>query len=163
MIAKNDKNLLKWVRNNIVDFMDKNDKSGLKWSSSRYEAKDYLLSIPKKERVQEYGFYSATEVFCLVEEFDDIKLCLESGLISINACRQIYEWNSEIGRENWNMDDVEDVLYSDFGCSISGNFLYNTIKHLIDLGVMESFKSDGKGDLLFRLTEKGEMVLKDVY
>ncbi len=47
MIRKNDKHLLHWVYENIIDFTNKDDKSGLRWTSSRYEAKNICFQFLK--------------------------------------------------------------------------------------------------------------------
>ena len=122
-----------------------------------------MLSIPKRNRVQKYGFYSLTDYFCLVESSDDIKYCLENDLISKETCSQIYKWNKQIRREKWNMEDIEDILCKNFRNCMSRNFFYSNIKNLIELGVIEFVSYDAENGRLLRVTEKGEMVLKEVY
>ena len=56
MIRKTDKNLLKWIHDNIINFEDENDFSGLTWNSTHEDAKKFLHSIPQKERVQKFGY-----------------------------------------------------------------------------------------------------------
>ena len=58
MIRKSNKNLLNWIYEYIIDFTDEKDVSGLTWTSTHDEALKFLHSIPQKERVQRYGFYS---------------------------------------------------------------------------------------------------------
>ena len=58
VILKRDRKLLYWIHNNIVDFTDENDESGLSWDSTHKEALKFMQSISKKDRVQKYGFYS---------------------------------------------------------------------------------------------------------
>ena len=63
-------------------------------------------------------------------DFDDIEACLKNRTISERSCSSIYRWNSEKGRENWNMEDVKEALglgtmeYRSF----KHNYLYNTLK-----------------------------------
>ena len=58
---------------------------------------------------------------------------LKMDIISEKTCKMIYTWNSEVGRENWDMDDVMHALYPAFGRHISRNFFYAAIKELVDL------------------------------
>ena len=163
MIRKTDKDLLKWVYDNIVNFEDENDDSGLTWNSTREDAKKFLYSIPKKERVQKFGFYSTKSHFIFVVDFTDIKYCLKYGLISEKSCKPIYRWNSEVGRENWDMDDVREVL-EPRPKGYRGNrqnFLYNTLKNLIELGVIECINPEVKTGKMFKLTQKGERILEE--
>ena len=164
MIRKIDRNLLKWIQENITDFEDKNDESGLSWDSTHKDALEFLHSIPKKERVQKFGFYSSRIHFFLVEDFDDIKYCLKKGLLSEKTCSIIYQWNREVGRENWNMDDVNELLNPKVRGyrSRTKNFLYSTLEQLMDLGVMECVNPEVETGKLFKLTEKGERILKEI-
>ena len=94
-----------------------------------------------------------------MDEFDDIKEGLQKGALSEKTCKMIYTWNSEIGRENWDMDDVMYALYPALGRHISRNFFYATIKNLVDLGVMECVNPETEHGRMYIITEKGERVL----
>ena len=61
------------------------------------------------------------------------------------------------------MEDIEDILCKDFRNCMNRNFFYSNIKNLIELGVIEFVSYDAENGRLFRVTEKGEMVLKEVY
>ena len=164
MIRKNSKNLIEWVYENIVDFTDENDTSTLTWNSTQKDARRFLQSIPQKERVQKYGFFSSRSHFFLVESFDDVKLVLEKGFISELTCQKIYRWNSEIERENWNMTDVKGVLYPD---SVSDDgtdekFLSNMMLKLLNVGILEYVNTEEVPGKIFRLTEKGEDIFGDI-
>ena len=158
MIKKTDSSLLNWIYKHVVDFTLENDESGLTWNSSNQEALSFMNQIPKKEKVQKYGIYAAQSHLFVVDEFDDVKVGLEEGVLSEKTCRMIYTWNSEVGRENWDMDDVRFVLYPIFGRSMQRNYLYAALKDLIDLGVLECVNPKEKHDT-FRLTKKGKRVL----
>ena len=164
MIRKNNKNLIEWVYENIVDFTDENDTSTLTWNSTQKDALRFLQSIPQKERVQKYGFFSSRSHFFLVDSFDDVKLVLEKGFISELTCQKIYRWNSEIERENWNMTDVKGVLYPD---SVSDDgtdekFLSNMMLKLLNVGILEYVNTEEVPGKIFRLTEKGEDIFGDI-
>ena len=164
MIRKNSKNLIEWVYENIVDFTDENDTSTLTWNSTQKDARKFLQSIPQKERVQKYGFFSSRSHFFLVDSFDDVKLVLEKGFISELTCQKIYRWNSEIERENWNMTDVRGVLYPD---SVSDDgtdekFLSNMMLKLLNVGILEYVNTEEVPGKIFRLTEKGEDIFGDI-
>lgn len=164
MIRKNSKNLIEWVYENIVDFTDENDTSTLTWNSTQKDARKFLQSIPQKERVQKYGFFSSRSHFFLVDSFDDVKLVLEKGFISELTCQKIYRWNSEIERENWNMTDVKGVLYPD---SVSDDgtdekFLSNMMLKLLNVGILEYVNTEEVPGKIFRLTEKGEDIFGDI-
>lgn len=164
MIRKNSKNLIEWVYENIVDFTDENDTSTLTWNSTQKDARKFLQSIPQKERVQKYGFFSSRSHFFLVDSFDDVKLVLERGFISELTCQKIYRWNSEIERENWNMTDVKGVLYPD---SVSDDgtdekFLSNMMLKLLNVGILEYVNIEEVPGKIFRLTEKGEDIFGDI-
>lgn len=164
MIRKNSKNLIEWVYENIVDFTDENDTSTLTWNSTQKDARKFLQSIPQKERVQKYGFFSSRSHFFLVDSFDDVKLVLERGFISELTCQKIYRWNSEIERENWNMTDVKGVLYPD---SVSDDgtdekFLSNMMLKLLNVGILEYVNTEEVPGKIFRLTEKGEDIFGDI-
>ena len=164
MIRKNSKNLIEWVYENIVDFTDENDTSTLTWNSTQKDARQFLQSIPQKERVQKYGFFSSRSHFFLVDSFDDVKLVLEKGFISELTCQKIYRWNSEIERENWNMTDVKGVLYPD---SVSDDgtdekFLSNMMLKLLNVGILEYVNTEEVPGKIFRLTEKGEDIFGDI-
>ena len=94
-----------------------------------------------------------------MDEFEDIEEGLKRGLISEKTCKLIHSWNKEIGRENWDMDDVMYALYPAFGRHISRNFLYAAIKNLVDLGVMEYVNPEKEHGRMYIITEKGERVL----
>ncbi len=164
MIRKKDRNVLDWIHRYVVDFDDENDESGLSWESTHEDALKFLHSIPIKERVQKFGFYSTNGYFLRVEDFDDIAVCLKKGFISKNTCKIIYQWNSKIGNEKWNMDDVDRVLNPNVRTyrSRTQNFLYNTLQQLIDMEVMECINPEVKTGRLYRLTDKGERILNDI-
>ena len=88
-----------------------------------------------------------------------LKRGLENGLISEKTCKMIYTWNSEVGRENWDMDDVMHALYPAFGRHISRNFFYAAIKELVDLGVIACVNPKEVHGRMYIITEKGERVL----
>ncbi|WP_405287269.1 hypothetical protein [Methanobrevibacter sp.] len=159
MIHKTDSSLLNWIYKYVVDFTLENDKSGLTWNSTNKETLSFMSSIPKKEKVQKYGIYAAKSYLFSVIEFDDLKEGLENGLISEKTCKMIYTWNSEVERENWDMDDVMHALYPAFGRHISRNFLYASIKELVDLGVIECVNPKEVHGRMYIITEKGERVL----
>ena len=159
MIRKSNKNLLNWIYEYIIDFTDEKDVSGLTWTSTHDEALKFLHSIPQKERVQRYGFYSSHSIFFLVDSLDEIIEVLKNGFISQRTCNIIYNWNLEVGRENWDMDDVMYALYPALGRHISRNFFYATIKNLVDLGVMECVNPETEHGRMYIITEKGERVL----
>ncbi len=115
--------------------------------------------IPKKVKVQKYGVYACQSYLFVVDEFDDLEEGLKRGLISEKICKQIYTWNSEVGRDNWDMDDVMHVLYPAFGRHISRNFFYAAIKELVDLGVIECVNPNEIHGRMYIITEKGERVL----
>ena len=164
MIRKNNKNLLDWIYENIIDFTDENDTSTLTWQSTQKDALRFLQDIPQKERVQKYGFFSCRSHFFLVESFDDIRKVLERGFISEMTCQKIYRWNSEVARENWDMDDVKRVLYPNDALDdgIEQKFLSNTMLKLIKLGLLESVNTEEEHGRLFRLTDKGEEIFGDI-
>lgn len=164
MIRKNSKNLIEWVYKNIVDFTDENDTSTLTWNSTQKDALKFLHSIPQKERVQKYGFFSCHSHFFLVESFDDIKEVLERGFISELTCKKIYRWNSEVERENWNMTDVRGVLYPDAALDdgTEEKFLSNMMLRLLNEGLLEYVNIEKEHKKMFILTEKGEDVFGDI-
>ena len=86
MIRKSNKNLLNWIYEYIIDFTDEKDVSGLTWTSTHDEALKFLHSIPQKERVQRYGFYSSHSIFFLVDSLDEITEVLKNGFISQRTC-----------------------------------------------------------------------------
>ena len=159
MIRKTDSSLLNWIYKHVVDFTDENDKSGLTWNSTNDEALRFMNRIPKKVKVQKYGVYAGKSYLFVVDEFDDLEEGLKRGLISEKTCRLIHTWNKEVGRENWDMDDVMYALYPAFGRHISRNFLYANIKNLVDLGVMECVNPEKEHGRMYIITEKGERVL----
>ena len=162
MIKKTDSSLLNWICKHVVDFTLEDDTSGLSWESTNKEALSFIKCIPKKEKVQKYGIYAGKNYLFVVDEFDDIKEGLEEGVISKKTCKMIYTWNSEIGRENWDMDDVMMALYPPFGRSMGRNYLYMKLKELVDLGVMECITPERKTRRVYRITEKGDDVLMKV-
>lgn len=161
MIRKTDRNLLKWIHDNIIDFEDENDFSGLTWNSTHEDAKKFLHSIPQKERVQKFGFYSTNSHFILVEDFEDIEVCLKNKSISQRSCSSIYRWNSEKGRENWNMEDVKEALgLGTMEYKITKhNYLYNTLRQLLDMELIECVNPEVKTGRMYKITEKGERIL----
>lgn len=159
MIKKTDSSLLNWIYKHVVDFTLDDDISGLSWNSTNKEALSFINCIPKKEKVQKYGIYAGKSYLFVVDEFDDIKEGLEEGVISKKTCKMIYTWNSEVGRENWNMDDVMKALYPPFGKPIRRNYLYMTLKELVDFGVIECINPEEIHGRMYIITEKGERVL----
>ena len=164
MIRKNSKNLIEWVYENIVDFTDENDTSTLTWNSTQEDARRFLQSIPQKERVQKYGFFSCRSHFFLVESFDDVRQVLEKGFISEMTCEKIYRWDSEVERENWNMTDVRGVLYPDttLDDATEEKFLSNIMLRLLNAGLLEYVNIEEEHKKMFILTEKGEDVFGDI-
>ena len=159
MIKKTDSSLLNWIYKHVVDFTLENDESGLSWNSTNQEALSFMNKIPKKEKVQKYGVYAAKSYLFVVDEFDDVKEGLEKGVLSEKTCKMIHTWNSEVGRENWDMDDVMYALYPAFGRHISRNFFYAAMKDLVDLGVIECVNPKEIHGRMYIITEKGERVL----
>ena len=162
MIKKTDSSLLNWIYKHVIDFTLEDDESGLSWESTNKEALSFINCIPKKEKVQKYGIYAGRSYLFAVDEFDDIKEGLEEGVISKKTCKMIYTWNSEIGRENWNMDDVMMALYPPFGKPVRRNYLYTALKELVDLEVIECLTPERKTGRVYRITKKGDMVLMEV-
>lgn len=162
MIQKSDKNLLKWIYEYIIDFTDENDTSGLTWESSHKEALKFLHSIPKKERVQKYGYNSTRFHFYLADSIEDIKEGIEKGFISEETCKLVHRWNLAAGRENWDMDDVKSAFYPNFNYGKKQKFVSNTLKLLKELGLIECINPEAKHGKLFRLTEKGEEIFGEI-
>ena len=162
MIRKTDNDLLKWIHDNIIDFEDENDCSGLTWNSTKEDAKKFLHSIPQKERVQRFGFYSTNSYFILVEYFDDIEACLKNGSLSKRSCSSIYRWNSEKGRDNWNMDDVKEVLNPGIVeyKSSEQNYFRDTLNQLLEMGLLKRINPEVKTEMDLRVTEKGKRILE---
>ncbi len=164
MIRKTNKNLLNWIYEYIIDFTDENDTSGLTWTSTHDDALKFLHSIPQKERVQRYGFYSGHSIFFLVDSLDEITEVLKSGFISKRTCNVIYNWNLDAGRENWNMVDVNAIFLQD---EISNNrtkqkYISNPLNKLKELGLVECINPEAKRGKLYRLTEKGEEIFGEI-
>ena len=164
MIRKNNKDLLNWIYQYVLDFTDENDTSPLTWESTQEDALRFLHSIPQKERVQEYGFFSSRSHFFLVKTFDDIEEGLQKGFISELTCKKIYRWNSEVECENWNMSDVNKVLYPEIALDdgIKQKFVSNTFLQLKKLGLIECVNPEAKHGKLYRLTEKGVEIFGDI-
>lgn len=163
MIRKRDKNLLNWIYEHVIDFTDENDTSGLTWESTPKEGMKFLHSIPRKERVQKYGFYSTKSYFYLVDSFDDIKYGLENELISRETCRIIHRWNLDAGCENWDMEDVKEVL-NPKARPVGGSqkFVSNTLSLLKELNLIECVNPEAKSGKLYRLTKKGEEIFGEI-
>ena len=141
MIRKSNKNLLNWIYEYIIDFTDEKDVSGLTWTSTHDEALKFLHSIPQKERVQRYGFYS-----------------------SHSTCNIIYNWNLEVGRENWDMIDIKAMSLQE-GMewnSTKQTYVSNPLNRLEELGLVECVNPEVKRGKLYRLTEKGEEIFGDI-
>ena len=164
MIRKTNKHLLNWIYEYILDFTDENDTSTLTWESTQEEALRFLQSIPQKERVQKYGFFSSRSHFFLVDSFDDIREVLLRGFISEQTCKQIYRWNSEVEREDWDMRDVRKVLHPEvvLDDGINQKYVSNPLRHLKELGLIECVNPEVEHGKLFRLTEKGEDIFGDM-
>lgn len=162
MIRKTDKNLLKWIHGNIINFEDENDESGLSWNSTNEDAKKFLHSIPQKERVQKFGFYSTNSHFILIKDFDDIETCLKNGSISKRSCSSIYRWNSEKGLTNWDMDDVKEVLSPKIieYKSSEQNYFRETLKQFLEMGLLENINPEVKTDIIYKVTEKGKRIIE---
>lgn len=111
MISKNSEHLIEWVYDYILDFTDENDTSGLTWESTPQEVRKFLNTIPRKEKVMKYGFYSGRLHYFLVVDFDDIKEGVKKGYLSVNVCRDICNLNRYAGHQNWSMFDVKALLY----------------------------------------------------
>ena len=159
MIEKTSDSLLNWIYKNVVHFTDEDDKSGLSWNSTNKEALRFVNTIPRKDRVQKYGIYSGKTHLFVVVEFDDIEQGLEEGLLSEETCEMIYQWNSEVGNEKWDMRDVRAILYPALGMYVPRNSLYATLKRLVDYGVLECVDPKDEHEKLYRLTKKGKRVL----
>ena len=159
MIKKTDSSLMNWIYKHVVDFTLEDNESGLSWESTNKEALSFMHQIPKKEKVQKYGVYAAQSYLFAVDEFDDVKEGLEKGVLSEKTCKMIYTWNSEVGRENWDMDDVMKALYPPFGRPIRRNYFYATMRELVDLGVIECVNPEVEHGRMYIITEKGERVL----
>ena len=159
MIKKTDSSLLNWIYKHVVDFTSENDKSGLTWNSTNTEALWFMNRIPKKVKVQKYWVYAGQSYLFVVDEIYDLEEGLKRGLISEKIYKQIYTWNSEVGRDNWDMDDVMHALYPAFGRHISRNFFYAAIKELVDLGVIECVNPNEIHGRMYIITEKGEREL----
>ena len=112
MIRKNSKDLLEWIYEHVTDFTAENDESGLSWESTYEDARSFLASIPRKEKVQKYGIYASRLHFYEVVDFADIEDGIRKGYLSEVVCREIYRGNKKVGRENWNMHDVRAVMYN---------------------------------------------------
>ena len=162
MIKKTDSSLLNWIYKHVVDFTLEDDRSGLTWNSTNKEALSFMHQIPKKEKVQKYGVYSARRYLFAVVEFDDIEEGLKEGVLSEKTCRLIWKWNKEVGRENWNMDDVMNILYPPLGRPIRRNYLYTTLKELVDLEVIECLTPERKTGRVYRVTKKGDTILLEI-
>ena len=162
MIRKTDNDLLKWIHDNIIDFEEENDCSGLTWRSTKEDAQKFLHSIPQKERVQRFGFYSTNSYFILVEDFDDIEFCLKNGSLSKRSCSSIHRWNSEKGRDKWNMDDVKEVLNPGIVeyKSSEQNYFRDTLNQLLEMGLLKRINPEVKTEMDLRVTEKGKRILE---
>ena len=111
MIRKNDDNLLNWIWELVTDFEDEFDESGLSWDSTHKEALAYLNSIPQKDKVNVYGIYSTRTHFIVVDVFYDIEMALKDGIISEDTCRRILSMANDASSWDWDMSDVEVVVY----------------------------------------------------
>lgn len=160
MIPKNDENLLEWIFENATDFTDENNTSTLIWASTNKEALRFIRNIPQRERVRKYGIYYSRKYLFRVAEFDDIGEGLEKGVLSENICRTICAWNREAGRENRDMSYVGAVLYPAFERYVRKNYLYVILKNPVDPGVLECLNPKVEHCKLYRITEKGEIVLE---
>lgn len=78
--------------------------------------------------------------------------------------KKIYRWNSEVERENWDMGDVNKVLYPDTAVDNERRqkFVSNTFLQLKKLGLIECVNPEAKHGRLYRLTEKGEEIFGDI-
>lgn len=164
MIRKSNKNLLNWIYEYIIDFTDEKDVSGLTWTSTHDEALKFLHSIPQKERVQRYGFYSSHSIFFLVDSLDEITEVLKNGFISQRTCNIIYNWNLEVGRENWDMIDIKAMSLQENMAenSTKQTYVSNPLNRLEELGLVECVNPEVKRGKLYRLTEKGEEIFGDI-
>ena len=111
MIRKNDEDLLNWIWELVVDFEEEDDNSGLSWDSTHEEALAYLNSIPQKDKVNVYGIYSTRTHFIVVDVFYDIEMALKDGVISEDTCRRILSMANDTSSWDWDMSDVEVVVY----------------------------------------------------
>lgn len=158
MIRKSNKELLNWIYKYVIDFTDESNSSELTWESTHDEALKFMHSLPQKERVQKYGFFSSRTHFFLVDSFDEITEVLLKGFISEDTCKLIYKWNSEIERENWDMNDVKKLLYPDVepDSGINRKYVFNMFYQLQRQNLIECVNPEAEHGKLFRLTEKGE-------
>lgn len=60
------------------------------------------------------------------------------------------------------MDDVMMALYPPFGKPVRRNYLYTTLKELVDLGVIECLTPERKTHRVYQITDKGDMVLLEI-
>ena len=110
MIRKNNKNIMEWIYENILDFTAENDTSGLNWDSTPEDVRKFLSPVSRKERVQKYGIFASRLHYYATIEFDDIEDGIKKGYLSEHTCSLICYWNKCGGHENWNMDDVRAVI-----------------------------------------------------
>ena len=111
MIRKNDEDLLNWIYELVTDFEDEYDDSGLSWDSTHKEALAYLNSIPQKDKVNVFGIYSTRTHFIVVDVFCDIEIALKDGVITEDTCRRILSMGNDSDLWDWDMSDVEAVIY----------------------------------------------------
>ncbi|MCI6994008.1 hypothetical protein [uncultured Methanobrevibacter sp.] len=56
---------MNWIYNYVLYSTDENNTSTLTWNSTQKDAWRFLQSIPQKEMVQKYGFFSSrSHFFC---------------------------------------------------------------------------------------------------
>lgn len=158
MIHKTSDTLLNWIYKHVIKFTDENDISGLTWRSSQDDALKFLHSIPPKERVQKYNFYSTHSHFFRTDRFEDIEEALKKGFISEATCSRIYKWNSDAGYKTWDMDDVETALHPETRLE-KELYVSNIFYKMIVLGLIECVNPEDDGEKLYRLTEKGNDIM----
>ena len=103
MIEKKSEELLIWTDELVIDTEENNIDTNEK-------AKEFLDSIPQKQRVQDWGFYAMRNHYIITDVFCDIEESLKQNLISVDTCYKIYLWNKQANMEYWNMDDVYGVV-----------------------------------------------------
>lgn len=88
---------------------------------------------------------------------------MEKGFISEERCKVIYRWNSEIGRENWDMNDVMRVLYPErvYDEGTNQKYVYNPFDRFKKIGIVECVNPDAKEEKLYKFTEKGHELFGD--
>ena len=99
-----------------------------------------------------------------MDSLDEITEVLKNGFISQRTCNIIYNWNLEVGRENWDMMDIKAMSLQE-GMewnSTKQTYVSNPLNRLEELGLVECVNPEVKRGKLYRLTEKGEEIFGDI-